>query len=209
MKEIVVIGAGGHARVVADVIRLSGAYQIRGFLDQLHGARHGDAFEGARILGGDDLLPELLQDGVAAVVAIGDNEARRRIGEDLLRRGFSLAVLIHPTATVAGSVEIGAGTVVFAGAIVNPATRIGAHVIINTAATIDHDCAIGDAVHVAPGVHIAGDVTIGEGTLIGVGAAIKPGVTVGHNAVVGVGAAVVADVADGVTVAGVPAHVLR
>jgi acetyltransferase EpsM len=207
MTDILVFGAGGHARVVADVIRLSPKFHLRGFIDQGNADRHGAAFEGSRILGGDDIVAHLMDEGVThAVVAVGDNAARVRIGEALALGGFQLPVLIHPAAVIAASVDMGKNTVVFAGAIVNPATRIGAHVIINTAASIDHDCVIGNGVHIAPGVHIAGGVTVGDGTLIGVGSSIRPGVTIGRQAVIGVGAAVVEDVADGATVVGVPAR---
>jgi UDP-perosamine 4-acetyltransferase len=210
MPDIIVIGAGGHARVVADVIRLSGQFQLHGFLDQSHPERYGREYEGVRILGGDDLLPQLLQRGVRhATVAIGDNRARQRIGQQLIELGFQLPPLVHARATVASSVQLGAGTVVFAGAVINPATRIGEHVIINTGATIDHDCVIGAAAHIAPGVHIAGEVTVGERTLIGVGAAIKPQIRIGRDVTVGVGAAVVDDVANGTTVVGVPARAMK
>jgi sugar O-acyltransferase (sialic acid O-acetyltransferase NeuD family) len=210
MTEILVFGAGGHARVVADVIRLSRVFRLRGFIDQSNADRYGTVFEDGRILGGDDVAARLMEEGVAhAVVAIGDNAARMRIGEALALGGFQLPSLIHPSAIIAPSVHIGNNTVVFAGAIVNPATHIGAHVIINTAASIDHDCVIGNGVHIAPGVHMAGGVTVGDGSLIGVGCAIRPGVTIGRNAVVGVGAAVVEDVADGATVVGVPARELK
>ena len=209
MNEIIIMGAGGHARVVADVIRLTGAYQIRGFLDSENAERHGETYEGSRILGGADLLPGLLAEGVShAAVAIGDNEARVRIGAELEGLGYQLPVLVHPAATVANTARLDAGTVVCARAVINPATTVGRLVIINTAATVDHDCVIEDGVHVAPGVHIAGWVKIESGALVGVGAAVRPHITIGQRAVVGAGAAVVGDVEPGATVAGVPARVL-
>ncbi len=210
MTDIVVFGAGGHARVVADVIRLSSQFNLRGFLDDADPDRHGASFEGSQIIGGREKLAELWSSGVThAIVAVGDNGARQRIGEELLQAGFALPTLVHPAAVVAAGVTIGPGTVVFAGAIINPATLIGTHVIINTGATIDHDCVIANAVHIAPGAHLAGNVSVGEGALIGVGAAIKPGVTIGRDAIVGVGAAVIDDVEPGRAVGGVPARVIK
>jgi sugar O-acyltransferase (sialic acid O-acetyltransferase NeuD family) len=206
LNEIVVIGAGGHARVVADVIRLMGELTIHGFIDQAAN-RRGEPFVGARIIGGDQELDDVLRSGVAhAAVAVGDNEARMRIGEELVQKGFRLPVLIHPSATVAADVAIGDGTLICAGAIINPATSVGRFAIINTAASLDHDCSIRDGVHVAPGARLGGHVTVGEGTLIGLGASVKPAVRIGARVTVGVGAAVLQDVRDGATVIGVPAR---
>jgi UDP-N-acetylbacillosamine N-acetyltransferase len=207
LNDIIIVGAGGHARVVADVIRLLGAYRIRGFLDSQNPERHGEGYEGSDIIGGEELLGSLREGGVThAAVAIGDNEARLRVGEALQQQGYQVPALVHPAATVAAGVQIGAGSVVFAGAIINSATTIGRVAIINTAASVDHDCVIGDAVHIAPGAHLAGAVTVEQGALIGVGAAVRPGLRIGRNAIVGVGAAVVRDVAAGATVIGVPAR---
>lgn len=210
VKDIIIVGPGGHGQVVTDVIRLTAQYRIRGYIDTINPERSGEAYQGSTVLGGEEVLPRLRKDGVNyAHVAIGDNVARARLGGLLSQLGFVLDPLIHPSAIIGTAVSIGEGTVAFAGVIVNAATRIGSHVILNTRATIEHDCVIGDAVHVGPGVTIGGGVTVGDGCLIGVGASIKPGVKIGRNAVVGVGAAVVADVPDGATVVGVPASVMK
>lgn len=207
MTDIVIVGAGGHARVIADTIRLSGRFHVRGFIDQIDPQRKGSAFEDSLVLGGNEILADLLQQGVRhAVVAFGDNRARERVAAELAQLGFQFPVLIHPAAVVAKSVELGDGTVVFAGAVINPATKIGSHVIINTSATVDHDCLLGSAVHIGPGVHLAGGVSVGDRALVAVGAAVKPGVQIGRDATVGVGAAVISDVEAGSVVAGVPAR---
>jgi acetyltransferase EpsM len=207
-RNIVIIGAGGHSRVIADVIRLAGAYRIHGFLDTINGERRGAAHEGSTVLGGAELFAEVRQRVDYAVVAVGDNETRMRLADELTRHGFELVTLVHPAAVVAAGVTPGPGTVILAGAIINPAAAIGANVIINTAATVDHDCVIADGVHIAPGAHLGGHVRVGRGALIGVGAAVKPGVTIGASSIVGVGSAVVGDVPEARTVAGVPAQVL-
>ena len=210
MNKIVIVGAGGHARVVADVIRLSRYFEIVGFIDTQNADRHGSPFEDSHVLGGHEKLAMLFDSGVLhAAIAIGNNEVREKLARELAAAGWQLPALVHPRAIVASSVTVGAGTVIFAGAVVNPATRIGANVILNTGCTVDHDCVIGDGAHIAPGVNLAGHVTIGAGSLVGVGAAVKPGITIGSNVVVGVGAAVVNDVPDGATVIGVPARVVK
>jgi UDP-N-acetylbacillosamine N-acetyltransferase len=210
MRDIVIVGAGGHARVVLDLIRHTDNYNARGFVDMLNPDRRNTMFDGLRVLGGDEMLEQLLGEGVEyAIVAIGDNRARQAAADRWALAGFTLATLVHPRATIANGVSIGAGTVVFAGAIVNPGVYIGNNVIINTAATVDHDCVIQDHAHIAPGAHLAGYITVGERTLIGVGAAVKPSVKIANDVTVGVGAAVVHDIPRGVTVVGVPARIVE
>ena len=207
MRDIVIVGAGGHARVVLDVIRHSDKFNARGFLDTVDRDRHGTMHDGLPVLGGEEMFAQLISDGVEyAVVGFGDIPARQQVAERLTLIGFTLATLVHPAAIIANGVSIGAGTVIFAGAIINPGTYIGNNVIINTAATLDHDCVIQDHAHIGPGAHLAGNVTVGERTLIGVGAAVMPNIKIANDVTVGVGAAVVRDIPRGVTVVGVPAR---
>lgn len=161
---------------------------------------------GVPVTGGTDTLKKLA--GVRALVALGDNGRPR----ELVARCEGLCewiTAVHPRAYVHNSVRIGRGTVVFAGACIQPGTVIGEHVIVNTGATIDHDCRIGNFVHVAPGVHLAGGVMVEEGALLGIGSVVLPGVRIAAWAVVGAGAAVVEDVPPFTTVIGVPARPLR
>jgi sugar O-acyltransferase (sialic acid O-acetyltransferase NeuD family) len=159
------------------------------------------------VLGLIDTLAQLPHDGV--VVAIGDNECRRSVFSLLLQRGERFVTARHPSAVVASSVNVGAGTMICAGVIVNPSTTIGSNVILNTGCTIDHHSRIGDHVHVGPGVHAGGAVTVKTAALVGIGATVMPGRTIGAGSVVGAGALVQQDVADATVVVGVPAKPIR
>jgi sugar O-acyltransferase (sialic acid O-acetyltransferase NeuD family) len=199
-ERISILGAGGHSKVVIGTAEAAG-YQIAGVFDD-RAELWGQTVLGYRIEGP---VGAATANGYRAVTAVGSNAARRDLAE---RVGVRWVSLVHPSAQVHRSVSIDAGTVVFAGVVLQPDTVIGRHVIINTAATVDHDCEIGDLSHVAPGAHLAGSVRIGEGALIGVGAAVMPGMSVGTWSVVGAGAAVVTGIPDGSTWAGVPAKPL-
>ena len=165
---------------------------------------------GVPVLGGDDLLPGLFAQGVrAAVVATGANRLRQEIGESLLRMGFRLPVVIHPSATISPSARIDQGTVVMARAVVGVLAEIGELAIINTGAIVEHDNQVGRFAHIAPGAVLAGRVQIGDRTLVGVGSSVRPGIRIGDDSVVGAGSAVVSDIPSGTTVAGVPARKLH
>jgi UDP-N-acetylbacillosamine N-acetyltransferase len=156
--QLLVWGASGHAAVVADILRLSGHYEIAGFLDDTTSGSSGE-FCGAPVLGGREQLDSMRSKGLAElIVAIGDCAARVKLAEVARQKGFTLATAIHPRATIAASATVGAGTVIAAGAVVNPGAVIGENVIINTAATIDHDCVVEDGAHIGPGCHLGGHV---------------------------------------------------
>lgn len=202
--RVVVLGAGGHAKVVVATLEAVGR-EVAAVLDddpRLHGTR----ILGIEVTGPVELLGDLAD--AEAVAAVGDNRSRQR----LVRRieaafpRVAWASAVHPRATVHDSVEVAPGAVVFAGAVVQPDCVVGAHAIVNTGATLDHDGRLGDLAHLAPGAHLAGEVAVGKGALVGVGAAVLPGRAIGRWAVVGAGATVTRDVADGDTVAGTPAR---
>jgi acetyltransferase EpsM len=205
-SELIIWGASGHARVVADIVRCENRYSIAGFLDDLHPERAGETFEGAPILGGRDRLDGLHS---AVIIAFGDCAARLEAARFVAAKGLELAKAIHPSAVIAASARIGAGSVVAANAVVNPGAVVGENAIINTAASVDHDCAIGDGAHICPGVHLAGNVRVGEATWIGIGATVADGRTIGSGTIVGAGAVVVSDIPGGVVAFGVPARVTR
>lgn len=206
-RRLVVIGAGGHGKVVAEAAQLSGQFDEVVFYDASWPERstHGPWL----IVGRPE---DLLAPGVhpcVAVVAIGAQAVRVRLTDGLRRAGHTLATVIHPRAAVSPRARLGSGTAVLAGAVVNIDAELGAACIVNTGVTIDHDCRLGDGVHVSPGAHLAGNVQVGEQSWIGTGGVIIPGIQVGARAVVGAGAVVIRNVADDTTVVGNPARILE
>lgn len=202
-RPLTIIGAGGHAKVVAGTATACG-HELAGFVDDDPATWTSTLF-GVAVAGPLDIM--LRRVVGPAVMGIGDNDARLQIS----RRFPSLewVTLVHPTSWAHDSVALGSGTVVFAGVVVQPDARIGTHVILNTASSVDHDCAISDYVHLAPGVHLAGHVRVETGAFLGIGAVVIPRVTIGEWAVVGAGAVVTRDVPPRTTVVGAPAMAVR
>lgn len=210
MKQTaLVVGGGGHARVVVDALLRSGRYE-QVVLTDSDPALHGTRLEGMPIVGDESRWPELRASGILdAVVGIGSNEVRGTLTDRLRAAGFRLLNAIHPASVVAPTVHLGGGIVIMAGAIVNPNTSIGDAVIVNTAASIDHDCVIERDAHLGPGSHLGGSVHVGRSAFVGLGASVIPGVSIGAGAIVGAGAAVVSNVPPHTVVVGVPARPMR
>lgn len=204
MERVVIIGAGGHAKVVIEILEEAGGYQIAGCTSP---GGEGQVL-GLPVLGGDEILPELRASGVrCAFVALGDNRARLRAIRAVTAAGFELVNAISRRASVSPRVRLGQGIAVMAGAVINVDSELADGVIVNTGATLDHDCRIGACAHIAPGVHLAGGVTVGEGAFLGAGSTAIPGIAIGAWTVVGAGAAIVRDLQAEVTAMGVPARV--
>ena len=210
MRKLLVWGTSGHASVVADAVRLTGEFELFGFLDDVDSQKAGTEFCGAPVFGGRERLGSLRREGVGALVfGFGDCAARLRLAEFVRGEGFELASVIHPSAVVARGVAVGAGSVVLAGAVVNPGVWIGDNVIVNTSCSVDHDSVLEDGVHVSPGAHLAGNVRVGRGAWVGIGAVVVERASIGAGSIIGAGAVVVGDIPAGVVAYGVPAKVTR
>jgi sugar O-acyltransferase (sialic acid O-acetyltransferase NeuD family) len=208
-RRILILGAGGHAKVVIDIVETAELGTIVGILDD-DSRKHGAQVLGYTVLGGRDALNGLLADRpLYGLAAIGDNRIRKDAVDWFVRSGGRLLNAIHSRACVARSAKIGGGSVVMAGAVINPDATIGSNVIVNTGSIVEHDCMVGDHAHLAPSSVLCGGVEIGEGAFIGVGAKIVPGVQVGNWAIVGAGATVLAAIPVGAVAVGVPARLLR
>ena len=202
MKRLVIIGASGHGKVVADIAKKAG-YQRIAFLDDDEARLSCGAYP---VIGRSDAFAD--QEG-DVFVAIGNASIRRKLIERAESAGRSIPVLIHPSAVIAEDVTIEPGTIVAAGAILNPGTHIGKGCIINTASSVDHDCNIGDYVHIAVGSHLAGTVSVGPCTWIGAGATIRNNIAICGECMIGAGAAVVSDIKESGTYVGVPARKIK
>lgn len=201
--KLVIVGASGHGKVLADLAEKLG-YEDVTFLDDDRSRR---SCLGRPVVGG--LEKAVDYPNHEFVVAVGNAAVRRAIQEKLEAEGLRLATLIHPASTVGKDVTLGAGTVVMAGAVINPSTRLGKGCIVNTGATVDHDNLLGDYVHVSVGSHLAGTVTVGDQVWIGAGAVVSNNLTLCSDCVLGAGAVVVKDVTEPGTYVGVPARRLE
>jgi len=205
--RIVLVGAGGHARVIIDMLKADPTIELVGCVS----ANLADpAVLGVPILGGDEILHALIRNELkSAFVAVGDNRNRVRLLRNLKELGFTTINAISRDATVSSGVQIGAGVAIMPGSVVNVGTVIGDGVIVNTGAIVDHDCRIGAGAHIAPGARIAGRVIVGEGAFLGTGCSVIPGISIGSWTTVGAGAAVVRNLPEGVVAFGVPARVQK
>jgi len=196
-RGIILIGGGGHAKVVFDTIRASGMV-VMGYCDDNAQSAMSGSLEYLGAIGGASAHD------APVVIAIGDVVTRRRcIGE--LGSGARVAEpIIHPSAVVSASAELGEGVLVGPGAIVNADARVGSHAIINSGVIVEHDCRVGENAHIAPGTVLGGGVCVGVDVLVGIGARVLPGVEIGDGSIVGAGAVVVKDVGGGAVVVGVP-----
>lgn len=205
----VIVGAGGHGRVVLDILLSSHTYRPVGFIDS-NSALHGRRMDGLPILGDLAALTDLYEQGVrSAVIAIGDNGVRRGFADEVEGAGFELINAIHPSANLARNVILGRNVVIAAGALVCAHCQIGDSAILNTGCIVDHESMIGTAVHICPGSRLAGRVTVESGAFVGIGATVLQCLRIGYDAIVGGGAVVTCDVDPMTTVVGVPAKPIK
>jgi sugar O-acyltransferase (sialic acid O-acetyltransferase NeuD family) len=207
-RPILVFGAGGHGKVVADAARSAG-FALAGFVDDAP-SRAGSSIWGLPVITWEQCRSEPGRWGSACfALGIGDNGARENVQCRLEDADREVAVVVHGRATISPTARLAPGTVVMAGAVVNPDAVIGRGCIVNTGAIVEHDCELGEFVHLSPNVALGGTVWIGDRTHLGLGAVALPGVRIGTDAKVGAGAVVIRDVPDALTVVGVPAWPLE
>ncbi len=206
MKKLIIIGSGGHAKVVIDILKDIREYQIEGCISK----DNIKEILGIPILGSDELLPKLIAKGIKNVfIAVGDNKRRLELSREIKKLGFRLVNVISKKATISKSVHFGSGIVVMPGAVINVETTIEDLAIINTSASVDHDCILSEACHIAPGVNLAGNVKVGRGTFLGTGAAVIPSIEIGEWSIVGAGGVVVKDIPPFSVAVGNPAKVIK
>lgn len=198
--KMVIVGSGGHGIVVADILDAAEHMTPLGFI-----AREAGPDElPLPFLGDESALESVEHDGL--VVAVGDNQIRKRLFEQFMQDDETIVSAVHPSAIISPSAVIGPGCMICAGVVVNPGAVIGANTILNTGCTIDHHSNICDHVHIAPGVNLAGNVTVGEGAFVGIGSCAMQSITIGEWSTVGAGASVIREVPARTTVVGVPAR---
>lgn len=205
-ESVVVVGAGGHAKVVVELLRESG-YEVFCCIGTT-AANH--TCLGAPVLIGDHHLSQLRAEGhVRSIVAIGDNLLRLRLMRIVRDIGYELVNAIGTNAKISPSAEIGRGVAIMNGAVINANAIIRDCAIVNTGATIDHDCQLGLGVHIAPQCGVAGSVSIGDGAFLGIGSVVIPGIKIGRNVILGAGSVVTSDLPPNVVAVGAPARIVR
>lgn len=200
--KLLIIGAGGHGKVIADIALRMNKWEYIAFLDD---GEHVKNLMGIEIIGKSTDISRYIKD-YDIFVGIGNNAIRENIQEQLESKGASIPVLIHPDAVIGAQVSMESGTVVMAGTVINCCTQIGKGCIINTASTVDHDNIIEDYVHISPGTHLAGTIKIGKGTWLGIGTVVINNINITGNCKIGAGTVVTKDISESGTYVGVPAR---
>lgn len=201
---LAILGASGHGKVLADIAELTGWKKIVFFDDAWPEKASNGAWQ---VIGNTQMLLNNINNYQGVIVAIGNNKVRQQKLQQLDTAGAKLITLIHPSATVSRYTQIGLGSVIVAGAVINPDCIIGSGAIINTCSSVGHDCTLGDAVHICPGARLAGGTEVDDRAWVGVGSSVRQLIKIGADAIIGAGSAVVKDVPASTTVMGVPASI--
>ncbi|MCU5668419.1 acetyltransferase [Bacillus cereus] len=207
MKRIAIIGAGGHGKVIIDMIRANHIYKVVAVFDDKYKTLNQKLGVYYGPIVSLNLIKEISD--CKFVIAIGNNAVRQKIVKQLGLKREQYGTIIHPTATISESVTIGFGTVIMPNAVINADTIIGDHVIINTAAVVEHDNSIGNFVHISPNATLTGTVLINEGTQIGAGATIIPSKQIGKWCIIGAGSVVIQDIPSLCKAVGSPARIIK
>jgi len=209
-SKIVIWGASSQAMAVAEIVRLTGKYEIVGFLDDVNPQRVGEEFFGAEVLGGREQLDALRTAGVDFLsVGVGHSEARLKAMEFAQSKGFGLPVLIHPDATISADARVGDGTVVRAQSVVDYGVQIGKGAILAPGSLVSHQSVLEDGVRLASGAAVGANVLVARCAFLGLNCSIMNNTRIGEGAVIGIGAVVLRDVPDGTVACGVPARAVR
>lgn len=202
-KDVIILGASGHAKVIADIVKKSGDNLI-GFLDDNEEIQNKIIFDNKKVIG--KISDCINYKNIEFIIGIGNNKIRKKIAEEYKLNWYTA---IHPNAIIANEVEINEGTVIMAGTVINTGTKIGKHCIVNTCSSLDHDNILEDYVHISPGAHLAGTVTVKEGTWICAGVTVINNITIEKNTIIGAGAVIIRDIdEENNTYIGVPAKLL-
>lgn len=207
MSGLLIVGAGGHGKVLAETAEALGRWTRIAFLD----VRHAELDGSLRwpVLGAPAEASRWQGEYAAAAIAVGHSATRLRLLELMRTQGFVVPAIVHPTAWVSPSARLGEGCVVFAQAVIQADAVLGRGVIVNTSASVDHDCRIGDGGHLCPGARLAGEVVVGAASWIGIGSSVIQQISMGAHVTIGAGAAVVDNIEDGCVAVGVPARIIR
>jgi len=207
MNPIVIVGCGGHSKVILEIITASKKYKVIAILDDKY---EKITKENKIIKAPISYSEELIRTSIPFfIIAIGNNVVRQQIAERLLKAGAQFPILSHPTAYISPSAKVGEGTVVMANSVVNAESIIGSHVIINTASVVEHDNIIEDYVHVSPSVTLTGNIHVGKGSHVGAGTTAIPGIQIGKWSVIGAGSTIINNIPSYVTAVGTPAKVIK
>lgn len=204
-NKLLIIGASGHGKVVADIAMKMNRWKYIGFLDDKESIK---SSMGIDVVGKSSDAISYIED-YDIFVGIGNNQIREKIQKNLEAEGANIPALIHPNAIIGEQVEINSGTVIMAGVIINCCTRIGKGCIINTGVSIDHDNSLQNFVHLSPGVHLAGTVEVGQGSWLGIGSLVSNNVRISKGCILGAGSVVIKDITETGTYVGVPVRRLN